>query len=443
MIPPALDWQPFNDITLGESVNQRLLSRRGDPEALTLPPLARVLHCLKASFCVAGTTLFSLFQTMCVTVRNRYPLFIEPTVSAEQVLPGELPALVNTTHNFRGNIVKKFNKLVVAMMAMGCGGAFAQVETYNPSWYVTPSLNVIHPDSRFGVNKNGEGVGLRWGKPLSQHWDIQFGPTFARSRDSGLRYDQLTLGADWLYMFSRSNFRPFLLLGLGAERDKVEGSGADKSKTSPYINGGLGFQYSFNDKWSTQVDWRRVHGYLRDNNDFGTNGVNNNYLTVGLTYTFDSPPKQVAAAMPEPAVTPPPPPPAPVAPAPRFERYTLSSTELFAFDSAKLRQPQSKLDDIAKVLNDNPSIDNVVVTGYTDRLGSDKYNQKLSLRRANSVKDYLTGKGVNPARIAAEGKGEANPVVECKQTKRAALIDCLEPNRRVEVEQITVERRVN
>ncbi len=339
--------------------------------------------------------------------------------------------------------MKKLNKLAGAIMAIGCGSVFAQaqVDTYNPSWYITPSLNVIHPDSRFGVNKNGEGVGLRWGKPLSQSWDIQFGPTFARSRDNGLRYDQTTLGADWLYMFSRKDFRPFLLLGLGVERDKVEGAGADKSKTSPYINGGLGFQYAFNDKWSTQVDWRRVHGYLRDNN-FGTNRVNNNYLTFGLTYTFDQPPKQVAATMPETFVTPPPSP-VKVAPAPRFERYTLSSTELFAFDSAELRQPQPKLDEIAKVLNDNPSVDNVVVTGYTDRLGSDKYNQKLSLRRAETVRDYLSSKGVNSARISAEGKGEANPVVQCKQTKRAALITCLEPNRRVEVEQITVERRVN
>ena len=337
--------------------------------------------------------------------------------------------------------MKKLNKLAVAMMAIGCGSAFAQAEPYNPSWYITPSLNVIHPDSRFGVDKNGEGVGLRWGKPLSQSWDVQFGPTFSRSRDNGLRYDQTTLGADWLYLYSRNNFRPFLLLGLGIERDKVEGSGADRSKTSPYINGGLGFQYAFNDKWSTQVDWRRVHGYLRDNN-FGTNRVNNNYLTVGLTYTFDQPPQRVAAVTPEPAFTPPPPP-ITAAPAPRFERYTLSSTELFGFDSAELRQPQPKLDEIAKVLNDNPSIDNVVVTGYTDRLGSDKYNQKLSLRRAETVKGYLTGKGINAARITAEGKGEANPVVQCKKTKRAALIACLEPNRRVEVEQITVERRIN
>lgn len=344
--------------------------------------------------------------------------------------------------------MKKFSKIALAMAALTCGSAFAQSEPYspepyNPSWYLTPSLNAFRPDGKWGVGTNGEGVGLRFGKPLSQGWDIQFGPTFARSSGNNLRYTQTMLGADWLYMFSRNRFRPFLLMGLGAERDKVTGSGMDASKTSPYLNGGLGFQYSFTDQWSTQVDFRRVHGFLRDSN-FSFNRSNNNYLTVGLTYTFDKPQQQVAAA-PEPvaAPAPMPEPVKPAAPAPRFEHYTLSSTELFAFDSAVLGESQPKLDEIAMALNNDPGIDNVVITGYTDRLGSNKYNDKLSLRRAEAVKDYLANKGVNPSRMTAEGKGKANPVVECKERNRTALIKCLEPNRRVEVEQITVKRRVN
>jgi OOP family OmpA-OmpF porin len=120
----------------------------------------------------------------------------------------------------------------------------------------------------------------------------------------------------------------------------------------------------------------------------------------------------------------------------------MSATKMFAFDSAKLTADTPKLDEIAAALNADPSINNVVITGYTDRLGSDKYNQKLSERRANAVKDYLVSKGIAANRLVAEGKGKANPVVECHDKKRADLINCLEPNRRVEVEQITIERRV-
>ena len=120
----------------------------------------------------------------------------------------------------------------------------------------------------------------------------------------------------------------------------------------------------------------------------------------------------------------------------------MSATELFTFNSAKLNPNQPKLDEIANVLNANTSISGIDVVGYADRLGSDKYNQKLSEQRANSVKEYLVAKGVAADRLNAVGKGESNPVVECNDKKRADLIKCLEPNRRVEVEQITIERRV-
>jgi OOP family OmpA-OmpF porin len=246
-------------------------------------------------------------------------------------------------------------------------------------------------------------------------------------------------------MLSRQRFRPFLLLGVGVQRDDLEGPlGNSGDATSPYVTAGLGFQYQFNERWSMQADYRSVRGYI-DEDRLRISRTNNKYLTIGVNYAFNPPPKPYVPPPPppepvaEPAPPPPPPPPPPPA---KFEKITLKATELFGFNSAKLSMPQPSLDDIAAALTADPSITDVDIVGYTDRLGSAKYNLKLSQRRADAVREYLIGKGVDGKRLQAHGKGKENPVVECHNKKRADLIKCLEPNRRVEVEQITIERRV-
>lgn len=144
------------------------------------------------------------------------------------------------------------------------------------------------------------------------------------------------------------------------------------------------------------------------------------------------PPGPVAQA---PAPTPAPPPRAIPVPVP--QKISISADTLFAFDKSVLT-PKGKevLDDVARQLN-NVQATTVYITGHTDRIGSKAYNQKLSLRRAVAVRDYLAAGGASTARMDVKGMGEEMPVTEastCARTKGAKLIACLQPDRRVEVE---------
>ncbi|ARL10459.1 outer membrane protein OmpA [Burkholderia pseudomallei] len=129
---------------------------------------------------------------------------------------------------------------------------------------------------------------------------------------------------------------------------------------------------------------------------------------------------------------------APVAPAITSQKITYQADTLFDFDKAVLKPAgKQKLDELAAKIQ-GMNVEVVVATGYTDRIGSDKYNDRLSLRRAQAVKSYLVSKGVPANKVYTEGKGKRNPVTgnTCKQKNRKQLIACLAPDRRVEVEVV-------
>ncbi|WP_211441151.1 OmpA family protein [Collimonas humicola] len=137
---------------------------------------------------------------------------------------------------------------------------------------------------------------------------------------------------------------------------------------------------------------------------------------------------------------------APVKPAPppvQPEKITLSADALFQFDKSDskdlLPKGRAELDDLAlKLATRKVAVTAIKVTGYTDRLGSAAYNQRLSLARANTVKRYLQDHGVT-APIGVEGRGLQDQLVACAGVRpRPALLACLQPNRRVEV-AITAE----
>ena len=146
-------------------------------------------------------------------------------------------------------------------------------------------------------------------------------------------------------------------------------------------------------------------------------------VSAGLTYRFG----QGAA-------------PAPVA-APQVEtkNFAFSSDVLFAFGKANLKPAAAQALDAMQSEINASGLGNaaIQVNGYTDRIGKEAANLKLSQRRAETVANYIVSKGAPAANVTAVGYGEANPVTgnTCDAVKgRKALIACLAPDRRVEVQ---------
>jgi len=120
----------------------------------------------------------------------------------------------------------------------------------------------------------------------------------------------------------------------------------------------------------------------------------------------------------------------------------LEADALFEFDSATLTEAgRTRLDDVLSQLPDPSMLQDkrIIITGYTDRLGPDEYNKKLSEKRAQAVHDYLVSRGMRDEVIDAQELGAAQPLVSCEGERSNALIDCLAPNRRTEIEFSAME----
>ncbi|MGZ5194442.1 MAG: outer membrane protein OmpA [Ramlibacter sp.] len=135
----------------------------------------------------------------------------------------------------------------------------------------------------------------------------------------------------------------------------------------------------------------------------------------------------VAAPAPAPAAAPAP---APAPQPPAATKVTYAADAFFDFDKAVLKpEGKAKLDDlVGKVQGINLEV--IIAVGHTDSVGTDAYNQKLSVRRAEAVKAYLVSKGIEKNRVYTEGKGEKQPVADNKTAEGRAK------NRRVEIEVV-------
>ncbi len=118
-------------------------------------------------------------------------------------------------------------------------------------------------------------------------------------------------------------------------------------------------------------------------------------------------------------------------------RRLVSTNALFDSGSASLKSADiPELDDFVRTLLEDRHRGRVLVTGHTDRLGSDDMNLRLSRQRADTVRAYLLSRGLDPAQVVATGRGKAAPVTQpenCQQTLRQDLRVCLAPDRRVEI----------
>lgn len=145
------------------------------------------------------------------------------------------------------------------------------------------------------------------------------------------------------------------------------------------------------------------------------------------------PPAPPVAPPPPPPVAPPPPPPPP--PAPVSEKVTFAADAFFDFNKDVLKpEGKAKLDDLVGKMQ-GINLEVIIAVGHTDAVGGDAYNQKLSVKRADAVKNYLTSKGVEKNRVYTEGKGEKQPVADNKTTEGRAK------NRRVEIEVVGTRTR--
>jgi OOP family OmpA-OmpF porin len=127
------------------------------------------------------------------------------------------------------------------------------------------------------------------------------------------------------------------------------------------------------------------------------------------------------------------------APTPTAKKVTMSADALFDFNKSTLRAEGK--DKLSKLVADLKGIklEVIIAVGHADRFGTDAYNQKLSEQRSAAVKAFLVSKGVEANRVYAEGKGEKQPVTkadQCKGPKSKKVIDCLQPDRRVDIEVI-------
>jgi len=348
----------------------------------------------------------------------------------------------------------KRNTLFV-LIALGLGGVGVANAQDASSWYLAPRLGLVAPDSARTTKTSvfaGIGAGV-WVNP-NLAVDFEYGMNNADFKNTSPRNGhewesiQLDVAARWFFGEIGSGWRPYLMGGVGAMRHKAfsgfllgqttkfgsesQGQFARGGGWDPMVTGGFGMQYNMSDRLAFRGEI--AARYDRDNNSLNSSlaasegfhhhsGFTDGVVTVGLTYNFGGASAPAPAPTHEEAAAPPPaaPPAREEATPPAAVSIDLRGVE-FKFDHPRvgeklvpsLKAPTSEsvqiLDEAVDTLKRYPNV-HVSVDGYTDSVGSDAYNQKLSERRASGVYGYLTEHGIDASRLdGPKGFGEASPI---------------------------------
>lgn len=338
---------------------------------------------------------------------------------------------------------------IAIAVALAGFATVAQAAPKEETWYVGGKLGVsqFHDTGFYGNGYNGInnnpiktklGAGAFLGYQADTYLGFELGYDWlGRIKYSGPNSDSAAFKAQGIQLAAKLGYP--VLPGLDvytrlggfvwrADADaSVSGGRLSDNDTGISPLAALGVEYEFDKNWAARVDYQWVSNI----GDAGTVGTrpDNLLMTVGLSYRFGQDDYVAPVAAPTPAP----------APEVQTKRFTLKSDVLFNFNKATLKaEGQQSLDQLYSQLSSlDPKDGSVIVLGFTDRIGSEQYNQALSEKRAQSVVDYLVSKGIPSDKISARGLGKTSPVTgsTCDNVKpRPSLIDCLAPDRRVEIE---------